>query len=84
MSTISSGSLMETLRTCGLADDTIVMLTSDHGDFLGERGLWYKMSFREHAARVPLIVHAPGRFAPRARVDAVLASRTCCRRSWTW
>ena len=59
------GSLMETLRTCGLADDTIVMLTSDHGDFLGERGLWYKMSFREHAARVPLIVHAPGRFAPR-------------------
>lgn len=59
------GGLLETLRTGGLADDTVVILTSDHGDFLGERGLWYKMSYREASARVPLIVHAPGRFAPR-------------------
>jgi choline-sulfatase len=59
------GGLMETLRTGGLADDTVVILTSDHGDFLGERGIWYKMSYREASARVPLIVHAPGRFAPR-------------------
>ncbi len=41
-------------------DDTIVIFTSDHGDMLGERGLWYKMNFFEHAARVPLIVRAPG------------------------
>jgi choline-sulfatase len=32
---------------------------------LGERGLWYKMTFFEGAARVPLVVHAPERFAPR-------------------
>jgi choline-sulfatase len=32
---------------------------------LGERGLWYKMSFFEWAARVPMVFHAPGRFAPR-------------------
>ncbi len=57
--------LMGTLETCGLADNTVVVVTSDHGDFLGERGLWYKMSYRENAARVPLIVHAPGRFRPR-------------------
>jgi choline-sulfatase len=59
------GRLLETLDDCGLADDTIVVFTSDHGDFMGERGLWYKMSFLEHSARVPLIVHYPGRFKPR-------------------
>jgi choline-sulfatase len=32
---------------------------------LGERGLWYKMNFFEWSARVPLVVHAPARFAPR-------------------
>ena len=65
------GDLLETLNVCGMADNTIVLLTSDHGDFLGERGLFYKMSFRDPAARVPLIVHAPGRFAPRRVADAV-------------
>jgi choline-sulfatase len=59
------GQLLATLKTCALADNTIVVVTSDHGDFLGERGLWYKMSFREAAARVPLIVHAPALFAPK-------------------
>ncbi len=52
-------------REFGLAEDTITLFTSDHGDLLGERGLWYKMCFFEWAARVPLIVHAPARFAPR-------------------
>ena len=43
----------------------MVIFTSDHGEFLGEQGLFYKMSFREHPARVPLVFHAPGRFAAR-------------------
>jgi choline-sulfatase len=59
------GELMATLRDFGLADDTVTLFISDHGDLLGERGLWYKMCFFEWAVRVPLIVHAPGRFAPR-------------------
>jgi choline-sulfatase len=63
------GRLMGALRSAGLAGDTIVILTSDHGEMLGERGLWYKMSFLEGACRVPLIVAAPGRFEPR-RVGA--------------
>ena len=49
------------------------VLTSDHGDFLGERGLWYKMSYCEHASRVPLIVHAPRHFAAH-RVAASVSS----------
>ncbi len=59
------GTLLTALGDCGFADDTIVLLFADHGDMLGERGLWYKMSFFEPACRIPLIVHAPGRFAPR-------------------
>lgn len=59
------GGLMGTLETCGILDETVIVLTSDHGDFLGERGLWYKMSFRDPAARVPLMVWAPKRFKPR-------------------
>jgi choline-sulfatase len=63
------GELLATLRTFGLAEDTIVIFTADHGELLGERGLWYKMHLFERAVRVPLIVHAPGRFA-RRRVGA--------------
>jgi choline-sulfatase len=59
------GNLLATLKACALDRDTVVIVTSDHGDFLGERGLWYKMSFREPSARVPLIVHWPERFMPR-------------------
>ncbi len=60
-----TGTLMATLGALDLADDTVVMLVADHGDMLGERGLWYKMNFFEGAARIPLVVHAPGRFEPR-------------------
>ena len=59
------GDVLDAYQACGLAEDSVVIFTSDHGDFLGEHGLFYKMSFREHAARVPLIVHAPGRFERR-------------------
>ena len=38
---------------------------------LGERGLWYKMSFFEDSARIPLVVHSPGRFAPKRVADPV-------------
>ena len=63
------GRLLRALDACRLRDDTIVIFLGDHGEMLGDRGLWYKMSFFENSARVPLIVGAPGRFAPR-RVSA--------------
>ncbi|KAK2808448.1 hypothetical protein FQN50_004656 [Emmonsiellopsis sp. PD_5] len=59
------GKLLTTLKNCDLADDTIVVFTGDHGDMLGERGLWYKMVWYEMAARVPMFVYAPGRYAPK-------------------
>jgi choline-sulfatase len=54
-----------------LPEDTIVVVTSDHGDMLGERGLWYKMAPFEGSIRVPLIVHCPGRFAARRIAEPV-------------
>ena len=59
------GELLDTLDSCGFAENTVVVFVSDHGDMLGERGLWYKMNFFEGAARIPLSIAAPGRFTPR-------------------
>jgi choline-sulfatase len=59
------GEVLAALEACRLADDTVVLFLSDHGDFVGEHGLFYKMSFREHPARIPLIVRAAGRYSPR-------------------
>ncbi len=65
------GRLLDTLRAIGAADDTAVVFTSDHGDSLGERGLFFKMSFFEQSVRVPLILHAPFAFAPRRVAENV-------------
>lgn len=65
------GEVLTALRECGLEEDTIIVFSGDHGDMLGERGLWYKMSWFEDSARVPMIVHAPTRFAPRRVTESV-------------
>ncbi len=54
------GRLVATLDETGLADSTVIMFTADHGDHLGDRGLWYKMTFFERSARVPLVMAGPG------------------------
>ena len=59
------GKLLKVLEDTGLDKDTIIIFTSDHGDMLGERGLWYKMTWFENSARVPIIFHAPKKFAAK-------------------
>ena len=54
------GLITRTLEENGQLDNTIIIVTADHGDMLGERGLWYKMNFFEHSGRVPLIMAGPG------------------------
>ena len=53
------GEILEALRVTRRLDDTVLLFTADHGDLLGERGLWFKNSFLEGSARVPLIIAAP-------------------------
>lgn len=58
------GKLLQTLKDCRLDEDTIIVFSGDHGDMLGERGLWYKMSYFEASVRVPLLIHHPATFTP--------------------
>lgn len=63
------GRVLHTLEETGLADNTLVALCSDHGEMLGERGMWFKQCFFEWSVRVPLMISMPKRLAPR-RVGA--------------
>ena len=56
--------LMQAVKESGFADNTVTIVTADHGDMLGERGLWFKMSWFENSARMPMIVHAPKPLSP--------------------
>ncbi|MEX0678086.1 MAG: sulfatase [Pirellulales bacterium] len=54
------GRVVDALERLGLADNTIIVMTSDHGYHMYEHGLWQKLTMFENAARVPLVVVAPG------------------------
>ncbi len=54
------GELVGELERLGQAGDTLVIVTADHGEMCGERGMWFKRTVREWSARVPLIVAGAG------------------------
>jgi choline-sulfatase len=54
------GALLDVLERTRQLDDTVILFCSDHGDMLGERGLWFKMCFYEGSSRVPLMIAGAG------------------------
>lgn len=66
------GAVLEALRAVGQdLDDWVIIYTSDHGEMLGEHGVWEKQKFFEGSVRVPLIIRWPKRFAPRVVTENV-------------
>ena len=63
------GQLTDYLDASGLAVNTLVIMTSDHGEMMGSHGKWEKMAPYEEAIRVPLIYRWPGHVAAEKRLD---------------
>ena len=74
------GRVMDALDSAGFSDNTAVLFASDHGDMIGERGMWFKKTLFEPAIRIPLIFAMPGQQASResAPVSLVDLFPTLC------
>ena len=67
------GRMLEALERTGQADDTLVIFMSDHGEMLGDHGIYFKgPHFYEEAIRVPLMMRWPGRFQRNLRVGGLV------------
>lgn len=64
------GRLVARLRQEGTLDQTLVIMSADHGEMLGQHGLWHKYHAYEEALRIPLIMRAPWLIAPGQRSQA--------------
>jgi len=61
------GKVLQSLADSELANNTVVIYTTDHGENMGEHGLWWKNCMYQHASRVPLIISWPARWKGEQR-----------------
>lgn len=66
------GDILRSYREKGLLENTLVIYVSDHGDQIGERGLWWKQTFYEQSVRVPMIMSWPGRIPAGERRSQIV------------
>lgn len=66
------GRLLHALGESGFEDNTVVMFSSDHGDMIGERGMWFKKTLFNPAIQVPLIIAHPAYKAQRVSAPVSL------------
>jgi choline-sulfatase len=69
-----AGQVLGALNRLGLDRNTIVVYTSDHGEMLGDLGLWNKFQFYEGSSGVPLLVRIPGKAPGLCEVPVSLVS----------
>jgi len=66
------GNIIEVLSDKKLLDNTIIIYTSDHGEQLGENGLWWKQTFYENSVKVPAIISWPDGLPSDQSIDSVI------------
>jgi len=66
------GLVLDALESTGHWEDTIVILTSDHGYQLGEHFMWGKVTLFEVCARVPLVIRVPGMTTPGSTTEGLV------------
>ena len=68
------GRMLGCLEEMGILDETVVVFTTDHGEYMGEHGIYYKNYVYETAYRIPLLIRLPGRIAAPARVGGFVTT----------
>ena len=66
------GQILDTLRTRGVLEKTIIVFTSDHGDLCGEHGRLNKGVPYEGSARIPFLIYCPAKIQPKTVVNEAL------------
>ena len=67
------GQLMDEMERLEMLDNTVIIFTSDHGDMLGEHNMWFKRTFYEYGAKVPLIIAYPKTFQQNVILSEVVS-----------
>lgn len=68
------GKIIEALKRNGIYDRTIVVFTTDHGEYMGEHGLMHKNQIYETAIRIPFIIRWPQKIKPGSRVESIFST----------
>ncbi len=71
---IMIGQILTALRENELDQNTIILYSSDHGEQVGEHGLWWKQTFYEHSVKVPAILSWRGNLPEGVRCNRVISS----------
>ncbi len=68
------GNILDKLDSLGIADNTMIIFTSDHGEMLGAHGMREKNVFYEESAHIPLLISSPGEIAAETQVDGYVSN----------